>query len=75
MPLAKQTRRRPTRIRVKAHRDRLRAQGLRPVQIWIPDLRNAAVREEIARQCRAIANDPNEPADQAFIDAISFIKL
>jgi hypothetical protein len=25
--------------RVQAHRDRLRAQGLRPVQIWVPDVR------------------------------------
>ena len=25
--------------RVKSHRDKLRAQGLRPIQIWIPDAR------------------------------------
>lgn len=24
--------------RVRAHRERLRAQGLRPVQIWVPDV-------------------------------------
>ena len=27
-----------SRRRVRAHRERLRAQGLRPVQIWVPDV-------------------------------------
>ncbi|MCW2631974.1 MAG: hypothetical protein JWR88_936, partial [Pseudonocardia sp.] len=27
-----------TRDRVAAHRARLRAQGLRPLQIWVPDV-------------------------------------
>jgi Protein of unknown function (DUF3018)/PemK-like, MazF-like toxin of type II toxin-antitoxin system len=28
-----------TRDRVRQHRERLRSQGLRPLQIWIPDVR------------------------------------
>ena len=28
-----------------SRRERLRAQGLRPVQHWVPDLRNPEVRE------------------------------
>ncbi|MGH3923785.1 MAG: antitoxin MazE-like protein, partial [Pseudonocardiaceae bacterium] len=28
------------RARVRAHRARLRAQGLRPIQIWVPDVRS-----------------------------------
>lgn len=34
--------------RVQKHRDGLRAIGLRPVQIWVPDTR----REEFAAECR-----------------------
>ena len=29
----------PTKVKVQEHRDRLRAQGLRPIQIWVPDVR------------------------------------
>lgn len=28
------------RDRVRAHRKRLRKQGLRPIQVWVPDLRS-----------------------------------
>ena len=36
--------------RVAKRRAALRAQGLRPVQIWIPDTRAAGFAEECARQ-------------------------
>lgn len=29
----------PTRMKVGEHRARLRAQGLLPIQIWVPDVR------------------------------------
>ena len=32
------------------YRERLRAQGLRPVQIWVPDTRSKALAEEVRRQ-------------------------
>ena len=33
-----------TKIKVQEHRDRLRAQGLRPIQIWVPDVRASSFR-------------------------------
>lgn len=57
--------------RAKAYRDRMRAQGLRPVQLWLPDTRTPEFRAEALRQSRAIANSPHEKEDQAFIDSIS----
>ncbi len=36
--------------RVQKHRDALRALGLRPVQIWVPDTRSEGFAEECARQ-------------------------
>ena len=60
-----------TRAKVSAYRARMRKMGLRPIQIWVPDVRSAAFRREIRRQCRLLAQDPAEPANQAFVDAIS----
>ncbi|MFD4265047.1 antitoxin MazE family protein [Rhodococcus sp. NPDC058481] len=60
-----------TRDRVAEHRRRLRAQGLRPVQIWVPDVRAAEFIEQAHLQSAAIAASERDADDQAFIDAIS----
>lgn len=62
---------RPTREKVQAHRERLRAQGLRPIQIWVPDTRASSFQAEARRQSAAVAVSTHEAADQAFIDAAS----
>jgi hypothetical protein len=75
MPNAKSTEddRALTRAKVKSHRERLRAQGLRPVQIWIPDTRAPGFAEEARRQC-LIANASDQARqDQAFIDSVSWL--
>jgi hypothetical protein len=59
------------RARVATHRARLRAQGLRPVQIWVPDTRSASFKAEAHRQSLAVAHSPTEQEDQAFVDALS----
>jgi hypothetical protein len=60
-----------TRDRVSAHRKRLRAQGLRPVQIWVPDVRAPEFVAEAHRQSAAIAASEHDADDQAFVDAVS----
>jgi hypothetical protein len=60
-----------SRERVKAHRDRLRVQGLRSIQIWIPDVRSPKFAPEAHRQSLLVANSPHEREDQDFVDAIS----
>jgi hypothetical protein len=64
-----------SQAKVQAHRARLRALGLRPVQFWAPDTRTAAFRAEAARQSRAVAASPMAVEDQAFIDAVSELDL
>jgi len=59
------------RKRVSEHRRRLRAQGLRPVQIWVPDVRSPEFTREAHRQAAAVAASPHVAGDQAFIDAVS----
>jgi hypothetical protein len=57
--------------RVRRHRERLRAQGLRPIQLWVPDVRAPAFRVEAHRQSLAVAQSTQATEDQAFIDAAS----
>jgi hypothetical protein len=64
-------RRGSSRDKVRAHRERLRAQGLRPIQIWVPDVRSPAFAKEARAQSRAVARSAEAAADQAFIDAVT----
>jgi DNA-binding LacI/PurR family transcriptional regulator len=60
-----------SRDRVRGYRERLRRQGLRPIQIWVPDTRSPSFAAEAHRQSAAIAASPHEAEDQAFVDAVS----
>ena len=57
------------REKVRAHRARLRAQGLRPLQIWVPDVRSPEFKAEAERQARIMAADPEEKEIMDFIEA------
>jgi Protein of unknown function (DUF3018) len=69
MPSA--SRPKPSRVKVREHRERLRSQGLRPIQIWVPDVRSPSFRAEAHRQSLAVAVSAHASEDQAFIDAVS----
>jgi hypothetical protein len=56
---------------VQEHRKRLRKLGLRPIQIWVPDVRSKAFRAEAHRQSLLVAVSPHAREDQAFIDDVS----
>jgi hypothetical protein len=60
-----------SRDKVRAHRERLRRRGLRPVQVWVPDVRSRTFTREARRQSRLVAAGAFEAEEQAFIDAIS----
>jgi hypothetical protein len=57
--------------RVRKYRAGLRAAGLRPIQIWVPDVRSRAFASKAHRQSLAVASSTHAAEDQAFIDAIS----
>jgi hypothetical protein len=57
--------------RVKRHRDGLRAAGLRPVQIWVPDTRRPGFAEECRRQSRLLRDDPHEREILDWIEAVA----
>ena len=56
--------------KVRTHRAKLRAQGLRPIQIWVPDVNDPKIREQIKREARLIARSAQEKDDLAFVDSI-----
>jgi Protein of unknown function (DUF3018) len=60
-----------SRLKVQKHRERLRRLGLRPIQIWVPDVRSPAFRAEAHRQSVATAVSVGASEDQAFIEAVS----
>ena len=60
-----------SRDKVRAHRVRLREQGMRPIQIWVPDVRASGFRSQAHQQSLAVAGSHYAGDDQAFIDAIS----
>ena len=62
-----------SRDKVRKHRERLRAQGLRPVQMWIPDVNSPAFIEEARRQSLVVAAADRITDDQDFIDSISIL--
>ncbi len=60
-----------SRGKVRAHRARLRAQGLRPVQIWVPDVRVPSFIAAARKQAKAVAASRHANTDQRFVDAIA----
>jgi hypothetical protein len=69
--MAARTRSKPSRDKVRSHRRRLRQQGLRPLQIWVPDMRSPAFITQAHRQSLAVANSSQAGADQDFIDSVA----
>ena len=60
----------PLNQRVQKRRDALRAAGLRPVQIWIPDTRRPGFTDDCRRQARVTAAADAADHDlDAFLDA------
>ena len=60
-----------TRDRVRQYRQRLRQQGLRPIQIWVPDVNAPEFVREAHRQSALVAASDQDRDDQAFVDAVS----
>ncbi len=47
-------------LRVRKHREQLRAAGLRPVQIWLPDTSSEGFRRKCEQESLLLADDPLE---------------
>jgi hypothetical protein len=47
-------------MRVRKHREHLRAAGLRPVQLWLPDTSSESFRRKCEAESNSLAHDPQE---------------
>jgi len=65
-----EARRMANRRKVAEHRQRLRAQGMRPIQIWVPDVHSPEFAAEARRQSLLANASPEEAEIQAFIDSV-----
>jgi len=70
MPQRNSSKRKPTtpQQRMQTRRNRLRAQGLRPVQHWVSDLRNPKIRADLLRQGRLLGRHPENREIDALIE-------
>jgi hypothetical protein len=59
----------PARKKMMDYRARLRAAGLRPIQIWVPDSRSARLRDEARRQSKLVSRRKSDR------DALDFIEV
>jgi len=59
-----------SREKVRNHRARLRAQGLRAVTLWVPDMRSPSFIAEARRQCLLANASLHAAEDQAWADAM-----
>jgi len=55
---------------VRRHRERLRQRGLRPTQIWFPDVNAPEFVREAHRQSALVAASQQDRDDQAFVGAV-----
>lgn len=61
----------PPTKRMASYRQRMRASGLRPVQIWVPDARSPGFAEKCRRQALAVAaHDPAGDEIMRFIEGV-----
>lgn len=56
--------------RVRNYRKRMRDRGMRPIQMWVADVRTAEFASEAHGQSIAVATSEHADDDQAFVDAL-----
>jgi hypothetical protein len=56
--------------RMASRRERLRAQGLRPVQHWVPDLRDPRILKEIRLEGAMLSKHPEDAAIDDWLDTV-----
>ena len=61
-----------SRERTRAYRERLRAKGLKPVTLWLPDMNDPEVRAQIQRDCRLISESPEEREIMEWLDGVRY---
>jgi hypothetical protein len=56
--------------KMRSYRAKLRRQGLRPVQLWVPDTRAPGFAEALREQSLMVSRSPGEERDIAFVEGL-----
>ena len=56
--------------KMRQYRDRLKASGLRPIQLWVPDIRSQKIIDEVCRQSIRVSSDPQDPHIMDFVESV-----
>lgn len=70
MPKLTKASRADTAKRVQRHRDKLRAMGLKPVQMWVHDTSRPGFAEEMRRQSLLVSRHPQEEELIGWLDDV-----
>ena len=56
--------------KMKEYRSRLRASGLRPIQLWVPDVRSQKIINEIRKQSLRVSSDSQDSRIMDFVESV-----
>lgn len=56
--------------KMRQYRERLKASGLRPIQLWVPDVRSQKIINEVRRQSVRVSSDSKEPGIMTFVESV-----
>ena len=63
------------RRRTNRYRERMRAAGFRPIQIWVPDTKAPSFARKLRRQVAALRGKPEERDAFDFIESLGDIEV
>ena len=56
--------------KMRQYRARLRASGLRPIQLWLPDIRSQKIIDEIRKQSIRVSCDSQDSRITDFVESV-----
>jgi len=56
--------------KMRQYRERLKASGLRPIQLWVPDVRSQKIINEVRKQSVRVSSDSKETGIMKFVESV-----
>jgi hypothetical protein len=56
--------------KMRQYRKRLRASGLRPIQLWVPDMRSQKIIDEVRKQSIRVSSDSQESRIMDIVESV-----
>ena len=56
--------------KMRQYRERMKAAGLRPIQLWVPDVRSQKIIDEMRKQSIRVSSDYQESRIMDFVESV-----